>query len=179
MDPRLKSSVKWSPFPKELCAQTQKVLKKRFQEEYDLEKSQFVVEGRIYREEILGRYGLRVNDQLKQHNFEISFEFDSKKQKVLELIHKSMDLVEHLWTELLEENLDDSDLSKQWQTINFDRRKYFHRYSTVNTALEEEADRLLSQYKKKLVYDDPDKENTTDNGNKDNKNNGNPCEKLH
>ena len=172
MDPRLKSSVKWAPFPEELCEQVQKALTERFQREYDLEKSQFVVEGRIYREEILGRYGLRVEGQLKQHNFEISFEFNSEKQKALNLIQESMDLVEHLWTEFLEEDLDDNELSRQWQTITFNKKEYSHRYSTVNTALEKEADRLLLQYGKKLVYDDnSDRPNGTDNENK--------CEKLH
>ncbi len=171
MDPRLKSSVKWTPFPKELCEQAQKALTERFQGEYDLEKSQFVVEGRIYREEILGRYGLRVKGQLKQHNFEISFEFNSKKQKALTLIQKSMDLVEYLWTELFEEDLDDSELSRQWQTITFNKKEYSHRYSTVNTALEEEADRLLLQYEKKLVHESSENFDRTDNEN--------PCEKFH
>ena len=125
MDSRLKSSVKWSPFPEELCKQAQKALTERFQNEYDLEKARFVVEGRIYGEEILGRYGLRVEGQLKQYNFEISFEFNSEKQKALVLIQKSMDLVEHLWTELFEEGLDDGELSRQWQTITFDKKKIF------------------------------------------------------
>lgn len=166
MDPRLKSSLKWTPFPGELCEQVQKTLTERFQNEYDLKKSQFVVEGRIYKEEILGRYGLRVKGQLKQHNFEISFEFDSKKQKALPLIHQSMDLVESLWTELLEEDLDDSEFSKQWQTIIFDKRKYSHKYSTVNTALEEQADRLLLEYEKKLVYENRDTQHKTSTKNK-------------
>ena len=171
MDPRLKSSVKWTPFPEELCEQTQKVLTERFKEEYGLEKSQFVVEGRIYKEEILGRYGLRIEGQLKQHNLEISFEFNSEKQKAFTLIRESMDLVEYLWTEFLEEDLNDSEFSRQWQTINFNKKKYSHKYSTVNTALEEEADRLLSQYEKKLIYDSSD--------NPDGTGNENPCEKLH
>ena len=147
MDPRLKSSVQWTPFPEEFCDQAKKVLSDHFQEEYDLKKSQFVVEGRIYREEVLVRYGLEVEGQLKQYNFEISFEYDSKKQKVLELIHQSMDLVESLWTnfftELFEDDLDDK-LPREWESVRFEKKNYFYRYSTVNTRLEREADRLLS-----------------------------------
>lgn len=169
MDPRLKSSVKWTPFPEELCEQAQKVLTERFKDEYDLEKSQFVVEGRIYKEEILGRYGLRVEGQLKQHNFEISFEFNSEKQKALTLIQESIDLVEYLWTELLEEDLNDDKLSRNWQIINFGKKKYSHKYSTVNTVLEEEADRLLMEYEKKLVYDNSENSDKKEN----------ECEKLH
>ena len=153
MEPRLKSSTQWSPFPEELCELTQKVLEERFFAEYDLEKAQFVVEGRIYPQEIIGRFGLRVEGQLKQYNFEVALEYDSEKEKALELIQQSMDVVDHLWTELLEEDLEDSDLPEQWQTMPHKKKMYFFRYSRVNTLLEEEADRLLKEHEKKLVYE--------------------------
>lgn len=154
MDPRLKTSTQWSPFPQELCEQASQVLGERFKDEYDIETAQFVVEGRIYQQEVVGRYGLRLKDQIKQHNFEVSFEYDPEKEqdKVLELIQVSMDVVEHLWTELLEDDLEDSELSKEWQTMPFEKKMYFYRYSTVNSQLEEEADKLLAEYEKKLLY---------------------------
>lgn len=152
MDPRLKSSTQWSPFPEELCEQTAQVLTERFSEEYDLKGGQFVVEGQIYGSEILGRYGLRFSDQLKQQNFELSFEYDSQKDKPLEAIQKSLDVIEHLWTELLEDDLEDSKLDKTWQSMPYEKKMYFFRYSTVNSRLEEEADKLLAEYEKKLVY---------------------------
>lgn len=158
MDPRLKSSKNWTPFPGELCEQIVTVLSERFIDEYGLDDAEFVVEGFIYKEEIIGRYGLQVKDQIKQHNFEISLEYNSEKEKAHELIQKSMDVVEHLWSELLEDDLEDSDLSKQWQTMPFEKKMYFYRYSTVNTSLEEEADRLLAEYEKKLVYGDAEEE---------------------
>jgi hypothetical protein len=156
MEPRLKSSQKWSPFPEELCQIAAAALTERFAEEYDLEKAEFVVEGQIYNEEIIGRFGLRLKDQIKQYNFEISLEYNSEKDKALELIQKSMDVVEHLWEELLEDDLEDADLSKQWQTMPFEKRMYFFRYSTVNTQLEKEADQWLKEYEKKLVYGQDD-----------------------
>ena len=152
MEPRLKSSTKWSPYPEELCEQAIAVLSERFMEEYDLEKAEFVVEGRIYKSEILGRFGLKKEGQLKQHNFEISLEYNNEKDKALELIQGSMDIVEHLWTELLEDDLEDYELSKEWQTMPYEKKMYFYKYSTINTGLEEEADRLLAEYEKKLVY---------------------------
>lgn len=153
MDPRLKSSTQWSPFPEELCQQAVSALNERFSEDYDLEDAEFVVDGHIYQEEIIGRYGLRLKGQLKQHNFEVSVEYDSEKEKALELIHQSMYVVEHLWTELLEDDLEDGDLSKKWQSMPHKKKTFFYRYSTVNTQLEEEADRLLQEYEKKLVYE--------------------------
>ena len=154
MEPRLKSSTKWSPFPEELCQQAASALTERFSKDYDLEDKKFVVEGFIYREEIIGRYGLQVDGQIKQYNFEVSLEYDSEKDNALELIQKSMDVVEHLWTELFEEDLEDGELSNQWQTMPHEKRMYFYRYSTVNTDLEQQADQLLEQYDKKLVYEE-------------------------
>jgi hypothetical protein len=156
MDPRLKSSKKWSPFPGELCQQMVEVLTERYASEYDLEASEFVVEGYIYKEEIIGRFGLRVQGQLKQHNFELSWDYDSAKEKPFELIQNAMDVVEHLWTELLEDDLEDIDLAKTWQSLPHQKKTYHYRYSTVNTDLERAADRLLDEYEKKLVYESPE-----------------------
>ena len=152
MEPRLKNSTQWTPYPTELCEQAMEVLTERFSEEYGLEKSQFVVEGRIYKEELIGRFGLNTPEQLKQPNFEISVEYDQEKDKVLEVIQASMDMVEHLWTELLEEDFEDYELSKEWQPLNLDKKTYHYRYSTVNTQLEEQADQWLEENEKKLVY---------------------------
>ncbi len=156
MDARLKTSTQWSPFPEELCEQMTEVLTDRFSDEYDLESAQFVVEGFIYKEEIIGRYGIRTEGQLKQHNFEISIEYNSEKEKALEVIQNSMDVVEHLFTEFLEDDMEDSELLKTWQTLPYEKKMYFYRYSTVNSALEEEADKWLSEYEKKLVYETED-----------------------
>lgn len=158
MQGRLKSSKQWSPFPTELCEQTQEVLHERFAEEYALDDANFVVEGFIYKEEIIGRYGLQIKNQLKQHNFEVSIEFNSEKEKALEVIQSSMDVIEHLWTELLEEDLEDADLSKTWQSLPYKKKMYFYRYSTVNSSLEQEANKLLEQYEKKLIYDAPEED---------------------
>lgn len=156
MEPRLKSSTQWSPFPEELCQQMVEVLTEKFSADYDLEDGQFVVEGFIYKEEIIGRYGLRLDGQIRQHNFEISLEFNPEKDKPLELIQNSMEVVEHLWTEFLEDDMDDTELSKKWQTMPHQKKMYFYRYSTVNTELEKEADKLLEEYEKKLVYQTAD-----------------------
>ena len=155
MDPRLKSSTQWTPFPDELCQQIAQVLTERFSSEYGLEKAQFSVTGFIYKEELIGCYGLRREGQLKQPNFEVSMDYEAEEDNVLERIQNSMDVVEHLWTELLEEDFEDGHLSRQWQPLEIDKKTYFCRYSTVNTQLEEEANRLLLEDEKKLVYGSP------------------------
>ncbi len=152
MEPRLKTSTQWSPFPEELCQLTSQSLKERFAEEYDLDKAEFVVEGRIYEKEIVGLYGVRFKDEIKQYNFEVSLEYDSEKEKALDLIQNSMDVVEHLLTELFEEDFEDYELSKTWQTMPYEKKMYFYKYSTNNTDLEAQADKLLEEFEKKLVY---------------------------
>ena len=169
MDPRLKSSTKWSPFPGELVEQITVTLDERFSEEYGLEDMHFIVEGRIYPEEIMMRIGLSVKDQLKQHNFEFSFEYDNEKEQTLERIQNSMDVVEHIWSEFLEEDMEDGEMPRQWQVMPFQKLQYFFKYSTVNTNLEAEADKLLEEYetglwnKQKDVpeFEAPEKEDPT------------------
>ena len=154
MDPRLKSSTQWSPFPAELCELIVSALGDRFTDEYGLEDYQFVAEGRIYQQEILTRVGLSVPGQLKQHNFEFSYEYDNTKEKTLELIQSSMDVIEHVWTEFLEEDMEDTEMPREWQTMPYKKMMYFFKYSTVNTNLEAEADKLLKEYEDKLVYEE-------------------------
>lgn len=165
MEPRLKTSQQWTPYPSELCEQTVAVLSERFVEEYGLDNAEFIAEGRIYNNEIIGRYGLRFADQLKQYNFEISMDYDGENDKVLTMIQESMDVIEHLFTEFLEDGCDDSELTDRWQLMQYEKRPYSYRYTTVNTKLEQEADQWLSQYEKKLVYDSPaeSEETTTEN----------------
>lgn len=159
MNPRLKTSTQWTPFPEELALQIQEVLSERFAKDYDIESFDFVVQGRIYKEEILLRTGLNSTKQLKQPNFELSLQFDPKKDKVFEVIHKSMDLIDSLWENFLEEDMEDTDLPRQWTSLVFGNLSTHYLYSTTNTELEKQADILLENYEKKLVYDeDPKRE---------------------
>ncbi len=67
--------------------------------------------------------------------------------------------------EFLEDGMEDSELSKEWQTMPYEKKMYFYQYSTVNTSLEEEANRLLEEYEKKLVYEAPIPEQIADSDN--------------
>ena len=156
MTPRLKTSTKWSPFPQELSELITETLNERFADEYDLEDSEFLVEGRIYSDEILTRIGLPVEGQLKQYNFEFSFEYDNQKEQTLERIQKSMDVIEHVWLEFLEEDKEDGEMPREWQSMPYDGIQYFFKYSTINTNLEAEADRLLQEFDSNLVNEQRD-----------------------
>ena len=157
MEPRLKSSTQWSPFPIELCDQICEVFTDRFADEYDLRGFHFISEGQIYQAEILIRVGLTNPKQLRQHNFELSVPFDPEKSKAKELIEKSLDNIAPQFIELLEEDFDDHEFTREWQALEKPSIPGCHmRYSTINTDLEKQADILLEEFEKKLVYGESD-----------------------
>lgn len=150
--PRLPSSKKWTSVPSELCTQVREVFAENFMDA--AKTGQFLVNGRIYAHEILLQVGFLPKGRLRQVNFEVSIDFDVKKQNALELIHFSVDCAASLFQEYFsqDESLDSFPLL--WKSYNFETRKAFVQVSTVNTALESEADRLLGTAKNDLVVDD-------------------------
>ena len=154
MEPRLKSSTQWTPFPIELCDQICEVFTDRFADEYDLRGFHFVTEGQIYSSgEIVLRVGLNSPRQLRQHNFELSMTFDPEKQKAKELIEKSLDTIAPQFVELFEEDFDDHEFTRTWSPVEKASVAGAHmRYSTINSDLESQADQILDEFEKKLVY---------------------------
>jgi len=158
MTPRIETKSPWTPFPTELQDLICEVFTERYADEYDLEGYHFIAQGRIYATEILLRVGLNNPNQLKQHNFELSVIYDKETEKALEVIQGSLSVLEPSFEELLEEDFADEDYDRYWSPIKGAKAMAHLRYSTINTELEEEADRLLSEYEKKLVYGDTDYE---------------------
>lgn len=150
MESRLKTSTKWTPFPLELVTQLEDVFKEFFAE-YELNGGVFKVEGAIFPEEIVMRVGLNIPNQLRQDNFELSQAYDAEADKVTEVIHNMADELGIVWEDYLEEPPLLSELPLIWQPIA-DRKTAFYRYSSINSDLEKQADMLLQQYDKKLVY---------------------------
>ena len=153
MDPRLKTSTKWTAYPEELLQQIQDVVHGFF-EDYDLGNGRFVINGAIYPEEILLRIGVNEPGRLQQDNFEASLEYDSKNEKALDLIHVMADFLGETWIQFLEDEPEPESLPRPWQENNFQGKKIFLRYTTVNTELERQADELLNESDKRLVYGD-------------------------
>src|SRR5882672_4312625 len=89
MTPRLPNSTKWTPLPPELVTQIQSVFEEAF--EAQKTKGAFTAEGRIYASEILLRVGFLEQGRLAQANFEVSLDFNPKKQNALEYIHLAID----------------------------------------------------------------------------------------
>lgn len=152
MDPRLKSSTKWTPFPEELCQQIYDVFTENFAD-YDL-TGRFVVEGKIYPEELWLRVGLNDPNRLRQDNFEASMEYGAEDDKAIERIHLLVDLLGEIWKDFLEGDAEeDMEPPRTWQPQRFEKQDLFFRYSTVNSDLEKQAEALLQLDEKRLVHE--------------------------
>ncbi len=169
--PRLASSKKWTGLPEELLGNLQNVLKEEFKPEAQF--GEFLVEGRIYPEELILRVGYLEKGRLKQINFEASVDLpkaeernpqnlsdDSEKSEpkespVLQRLYSCVDVLGSLMQEYFEigdEN--EIDVPQSWSPIEFDGTTVYLQRSTYNTKLEEEADRLLGLLDKRLVHED-------------------------
>lgn len=164
MIPRLKTSKKSTPFPQEYADQIKSAFVENFKEQ--LANADLVIQGRIYPQEILLRVGFVKKGHLKQSNFEVSASYDYKKQNAIEAIHLCIDFLASILNQYFEQTTitdesDDTepmDLPYLWKPIQFENQEVFFQYSTVNTKLEEEADRLLGISSEDLVKDEEDED---------------------
>lgn len=140
MQPRLSTSRKWTPLPKELMQQVKSVYKETFAQHIGL--GILETEGRIYPEEILIRVGYRAKDALKQSNFEVSIAYKKDKDNVLKLLHIGIDAAASLLDQLFTTDTDE-EFPRKWAEVDFEGRTIYVQYNTVNSELEAEADRLL------------------------------------
>ncbi len=157
--PRKPESISWTSFPEELAEKIKEV----FQQTY-LKNStgqSFVVEGRIYEAEILLRVGLLTAGRLAQDNFETSIDLTLPTDNIHKRIHLCVDALGRCFDDyfgLLESSSDEEEslvlpYSKDWQETELEGDLLFVRYSSVNTILETEADRLLGSLDESLYRD--------------------------
>ena len=143
MIPRLSTSIKWTPFPSEFTEKIIQVMSENFTEQ--AAKGHFSVEGRIYPQEILMRVGYNETGRLKQDNFEASMDYTMKtpEQSAQKTIFSCLDAIGTSFDELFNSN-EEIELPKHWEAYDFDGDIVWMQYSTVNTDLEAEANRLLN-----------------------------------
>ena len=140
MKPRKKDSKKWSQLPPELTKQIQAVFDENFKTQLD--GKILKVEGRIYPAEVLMRVGINRKGELRYQNFEVSVEHDAKKQNTVLQIQLAVDAIASLMMDYFE-NDEDFEMPYLWQEYPFEKQKVWLQYSSTNTDLEREADRLL------------------------------------
>ena len=155
MNPRLKTSKKWTAFPKEYQDQIQTVFKETFQKH--LQNAKLLVEGRIYPEEILLRVGVLEQGRLSQANFEVSMNYSTKTKDAVERIHDCIDAAASMMNDYFESN-GEVEFPRTWQEFDFNKKPLFLQFSTVNSDLEAQADALLGQSFEEMVQEDKDNE---------------------
>jgi hypothetical protein len=147
MNPRLKTSKKWTAFPTEYLKQIEEVFEQGFKEQ--LKNSKLVVEGRIYPGEILLRVGVRENKSIRQANFEVSMDLDLKKKNTVERLHDCIDgaasMMQEYFDSIGKEDEEPLDFPLVWQEYDFNNQKLYFQYSGTNTDLEAEANALLGE----------------------------------
>lgn len=144
MNPRLKSSKKWTAFPKEYSDQIHAVFNENFAQY--LQKAELIIEGRIYPAEIMLRVGFLEAGRLSQANFEISVGYSAEKKDTLQRIHNCIDAAASLMLEYFEGQKEDAtpaEFPYIWKEISFEGFKVFFQFTTENSNLEAEANRLL------------------------------------
>lgn len=150
MEPRLKTSKKWTGFPKDYLKQIIDACGQNFSPQ--AKKGKFHADGRIYPGEILLQVGYLESGRLKQANFEASIEYETRKDDVLKLIHLAIDACASLLAEYFEE--EETDFPREWKVFLIESREVYLRHTTDNTDLDAEADRLLGEEDSSLVQEE-------------------------
>ncbi len=152
MNPRLKTSKKWTNFPKEYQTQIESVFSDNFKSE--LKNSSLTIDGRIYPNEVLLCVAFGEKKGLSRNNFIVSQNYDLKSPDVVEKIHTAIDAIASLMTDFFSNEQDSSDLPRSWQEFDFNKKPLFFMYTTENPDLEREADALLGESASSLVHDE-------------------------
>jgi hypothetical protein len=140
MNPRLKSSNKWTSFPKEYLAQIQAVFNENFS--HYLGRGELIIEGRIFSEEILLRVGYLEQGRLAQANIDVSINYSQEDQDAVKRIHNCVDAAASMMMEYLEKD-GEVDFPLSWKEYPFQGKKVFLQFNTENSSLEEQANKLL------------------------------------
>jgi len=154
ISPRNKSSKKRTEIPTELIEQIEDLLLANFRAQ--LKRRLPVVTGHIYPEEIVLGVGLQVPKQLKQPRFDVSVDYNPKKDNATKMIHLCVDVLAGLFEKLVLEE-EDQEFPRLWESIEFEKKTVFVQYGTANLDLEAKANELLGETSETLVqFEDED-----------------------
>ncbi|WII71107.1 hypothetical protein QJS83_11610 [Bdellovibrio sp. 22V] len=151
MNPRLKSSKKWTAFPKEYSEQIQAVFRENFSQY--LENAELLIEGRIYTEEIVLRVGHHEEGRLAQANFEVSMNYSQSEQDAVSRIHNCVDAAASMMMEYFEKE-GEVDFPYVWKEYPFQGKKLYLQFTTENSSLEAEANKLLGLEDDTLLHEE-------------------------
>ena len=161
--PRLATSKTWTDLPGDFAGNLQGV----FSRQFDVKGPQG---------EFMVRMGYLESGRLRQINFEASVDLplvqdiDPNAEEgdaesiTMERLYVCVDALGSLMEEYFEKgDVDEMDVPLSWRPYEFEDETVFLKYSTVNTRLEEEADRLLGLLSEALVNEDEKSEDALAN----------------
>jgi hypothetical protein len=151
MEPRKSRATKWTALPKDYTKQVVEALRESFQDE--IKSGKFIVEGRIYPDELLINMGFLENGRLRQTNFQLSAEYKAGKDDVVKLLNLIMDVGATMLEELFA-STDDHEFPRTWQPFEVEKKLIYIQFSAENTDLEKKADKFLGAAGKKLIKED-------------------------
>lgn len=140
MNPRKKESKKWTKLPNDFSIQIKTVFEQNFKPH--LEGKKLTVEGRIYPSEIVLRVGLNQKGELRYHNFEVSMDHSKELQNAISQIHIGVDAIASLMVDYLDSD-EDNEMPLVWQEYPFEKQTIWLQYSSENSDIEAEANKLL------------------------------------
>ena len=140
MNPRKKESKKWTKLPNDFSNQIKTVFEQNFKPH--LEGKKLTVEGRIYPSEIVLRVGINQKGEVRFNNFEVSLNHSKEQQDTITQIHIGVDAVASLMVDYFE-NEEEHEMPLIWQEYPFDKQTIWLQYSSENSDLEAEANKLL------------------------------------
>ncbi len=143
MNPRNQIQSSWTSIPEEFSFKVLNALEAEFAKQ--AKAGEFIVEGKIFDNEILIRIGYLERGRLRQINFEASVDYDRESSEILDSFYLCVDslgLWMHEYFEKAEQD-EDQDLPLTWRPAEFKNNTVFMQFSTVNSRLEQEADRIL------------------------------------
>lgn len=163
LDPRLPTSKKWSNLPREFTDKLRHTFTQQFAAEP--RRGEFVAEGRIYPEEVILRVGFLETGRLKQINFEASMDLPlqlsekaadqfGEENLTMERLYVCIDAIGSLMEEYFQTGDEgEMDILPQWKAFDFEGDEVFLKFSTVNSRLEQEADRILGLDAQALIIE--------------------------
>ncbi|MCE3010179.1 MAG: hypothetical protein LW875_06170 [Proteobacteria bacterium] len=152
MKPRLKTSKKWTAFPEEYRTQIEDVFRQEFSEK--LGQSKLIVDGRIYPEEIVLRVGFLEKGRIVQNNFEASATYKAEGNDAMDNMANCIDAVASMMSDFFQAGEEGIEFPLSWQEYEFEGRKIWLQFSTENSDLEKEADRILGMDQSSLVNEE-------------------------
>jgi hypothetical protein len=152
--PRLTTSKTWTELPAEFTKKVNSIFATQFKVEAGY--GEFLVEGRIYPDEVVVRIGFVEKGRLKQANFEASMDrIKTPEDKTMDALYSIIDALGGLMEEFFElDGEEELDIPLAWKAFDFEGETIYLQQTTVNSRLEAEADRILGLLEKSLVQEE-------------------------